>query len=177
MQRTERLCSVALRCARTFLGRFDDPATRRERDDLVQETAWTAWRWAEHMQEPRRFEAAVRTIARRKRNRMLALQQDPHGAAGELCEPTGPLPAEFLVAGRRVPADWLMDRLHIVLQQLREIDRRILLGHHEGFCCAELALRYRRSEQSVKARIHRARRRVQRGIEDAVHEAGELDAY
>ena len=49
------------------------------------------------------------------------------------------------------------------------------MGFHEGFCCAELALRFGRSEDCVKTRIHRARRRVRSVYEDLVRLSGDLD--
>ena len=176
MERMEQRWRAAADCARDFLRRFSDAFTRFERDDLVQETAMTAWRWSDRLRDSARFTAAVRTIARRKRYRALldeGRRIESYAAKGELHDAQHA--ATYIVAGRRVPLDWLMHRLHTVLQRLREIDRQLLLGIHEGFCCAELANRFRRSEQSVKARVHRARRRVQIEIEDAVREASDLD--
>lgn len=178
MERTERLWSVALGCANDFLRRFADAFTRSERDDLVQETAWTAWRWADRLRDEGRFAAAVRTIARRKRWTALHEERRRREQGAWLVGRRHDEPGQtFLVVGRKVPLDWLMHRLHTVLARLREIDRQLLLCIHEGFCCAELASRFRLSEQSVKARVHRARRRVQMEIEDAVREAGDFDGF
>ena len=178
MERTEQLWGAAAACAHDFLRRFADAFTRGEREDLVQETALTAWRWADHLRDSRRFAAAVRTIARRKRYRALLEERRRSESCTAMNEPGDDRhEATFVVAGRRVSLDWLLHRLHTVLQRLREIDRQLLLGIHEGFCCAELAARFRRSEQSIKARVHRARRRVQIEIEDAVREADDLDGF
>lgn len=175
MERTEQLWGLAQRSARGFLRRFEDPLTRGERDDLVQETAWTAWRWAGSARDPSRFEAAVRTIARRARCRMLdgahRRQKEQMGSQ----ERHGDEPSTFAIAGHRVSLLWLLGCLQKVLAELRELDRHLLMGLHEGFCCAELAARFHLTEQSVKVRIHRTRRRVQMEIERAVLEADELD--
>lgn len=173
MEKTEETWGLAQRGARGFLRRFEDSLTRGARDDLVQEAAWAAWQWAATMRDTSRFDAAVRTIARRTRCRWMDAERRRREAA--LLAATDPGPAVYEVAGHRVPRAWLLDCLQSVLARLREIDRRLLIGLHEGFCCAELAARFRRSEQSVKVRIHRARRVVQMEIEKAVLAADELD--
>ena len=76
--------------------------------------------------------------------------------------------SDFVVAGRRVPHDWLLPRLRRALERLPRSDRCILLARQEGFCCAEIAARLGLSEQVVKVRMHRARRRVRMEIENAV---------
>jgi DNA-directed RNA polymerase specialized sigma24 family protein len=79
------------------------------------------------------------------------------------------------IAGRRVPLHRARFLLRQALQQLDPLDRQLLLGLHEGFCCAELAERFRRSETCVKTRIHRARRRVRLAMETCVRAAGSLE--
>ncbi|MEO6598100.1 MAG: sigma factor-like helix-turn-helix DNA-binding protein [Planctomycetota bacterium] len=81
----------------------------------------------------------------------------------------------YLIAGRRVPLRWARPCLQRALTRLSLIDRQLLLGFYEGFCCAELAARCGRTEQCVKTRIHRARRRVQEEIEASVRAADDLD--
>jgi DNA-directed RNA polymerase specialized sigma24 family protein len=61
------------------------------------------------------------------------------------------------------------------MQGLPALDRQLLLGFHEGFCCAELASRFGRSEDCVKTRISRARRRVRTVFEDLVRVSGNLE--
>ncbi|MCC7065283.1 MAG: sigma-70 family RNA polymerase sigma factor [Planctomycetes bacterium] len=175
MEQTEELWGLALASARGFLRRFEDLTTRGERDDLVQETACAAWRWAQSARDPSRFEAAVRTIARRARCRLLSQRRRRREHEAQFLEHYPVDSLCFLVAGHRVPSLWLLSCLDQVLEGLCALDRHLLLGMHEGFCCAELAVRFRCSEKSVKVRIHRTRRRVQMEIERAVLDAEELD--
>ncbi|HEU4419365.1 MAG TPA: RNA polymerase sigma factor [Planctomycetota bacterium] len=174
---SEDLWTRAHNQAQNFLRRFSDAWTRSHRDDLVQEAAIAAWKWAGRSQDPRRFWAAVRTIARRIRYRALEHAQrrlDAQVAAerrSHECDDD----CGYWIAGRRVPLRWVRPCLRRALQQLPALDRQLLLSFHEGFCCAELAARSRRSLECVKTRIHRARRRVQRVIEASVREADDLD--
>ena len=62
-----------------------------------------------------------------------------------------------------------------VLRGLQPLDQRLLLGFHEGFCCAELASRFGRTEDCVKTRIHRARQRVRTVFEELVRTSGNLE--
>lgn len=173
MEQTEEMWGLAQRSARGFLRRFEDPLTRSARDDLVQEAAWAAWQWAASMRDTSRFVAAVRTIARRTRCRWLETERRRREVDSLVSR--GAEPAGYDVAGYRVSLVWLLECLRSVLGGLRELDRRLLIGLHEGFCCAELAARFHQSEESVKVRIHRTRRRVQLEIERAVLAADELD--
>ncbi|MBM4060943.1 MAG: sigma-70 family RNA polymerase sigma factor [Planctomycetes bacterium] len=177
MERNEELWGLAQRSAQGFLRRFEDPLTRNERDDLVQETAWTAWRWVGTAREPARFAAAVRTIARRHRYRLLVREHRRRLRQAHLLQVRSEGPPQFSVLGRCVSSAWLLGCLRWVLGGLRELDRALLLGIHEGFCCAELAARFHRTEQSVKVRIHRARARVRREIELAVLTADDLEVW
>ena len=175
MEQKDELWGLAMRSARGFLRRFEDLTTRNERDDLVQETACSAWRWAQSARDPGRFEAAVRTIARRTRCRFRTQRQRQREHEARSLEYRPVEPPSLVVVGHCVPSVWLLDCLDRVLEGLCALDRRLLLGMHEGFCCAELAVRFRCSEKSVKVRIHRTRRRVQMEIERAVLDAEELD--
>ncbi|HZN39119.1 MAG TPA: hypothetical protein VFD82_09975 [Planctomycetota bacterium] len=174
---SEDLWKQAHNQAQNFLRRFSDAWTRSHRDDLVQEAAIAAWKWAGRSHDPLRFWAAVRTIARRIRYRALEHAQrrvEAQVAAERRSHECGD-DREYWIAGRRVPLRWVRPCLRRALQQLPALDRQLLLSFHEGFCCAELAARSRRSLECVKARIHRARRRVQREIEASVREADDLD--
>jgi DNA-directed RNA polymerase specialized sigma24 family protein len=180
MERNEDVLGEARRHARGFLGRFQDAWTRNHRDDLVQEAAIASWRWAARAGVTERLPAAVRTIARRLRCRGLRETERRNRSLAELAIVLGesecePVPRQLRVAGRSVPLPWLCVRLGWALARLPAIDRQLLLGLHEGFCCAELAARSHRSEQSVRVRVHRARRRVQREIERAVTDAVEFE--
>lgn len=168
--------------ASAFLRRYCDPWTTRERDDLAQESVTIAWQWARGRGEPRRVQAAVRTIARRLRSRGLKLRGRQPCMVAEAsdrldhCVGTEAEPSRVhRVAGRRVCVTWLRERLMRGLARLRPLDRTLLLANNEGFCVAELACRYERTPAAVKARLHRARRRLQLEIEAAVRAADALD--
>ena len=173
----------ACRQAKLFLRRYGDAASRRSRDDLVQETALAAWQWRGRMRDAGRLGAALRTIARRTRNRFVAAERRRSELLAAVLAERSHAPGEALpaaeprlcIAGREVEFAWARARLEQALQRLSPLDRQLLLAFHEGFCCAELAERCGRSEQCVKARIHRARRRVRKELEGIVRAAGALD--
>lgn len=183
MERGEELWRLAHAHANDFLRRFGDPWTQNHRDDLVQETAIAAWRWAGDLRDPHRLWAAVRTIARRVRCRALAAEfrrrtaQQRSGAdVAEHVHDSHTLPESHLaIAGRRVSAHHALRFVHRAIGRLRPVDRQLLADHLEGFCCAELAARSSRSEQCVRTRLHRARRRVQSEVEACVRAADALD--
>lgn len=165
--------------AQGYLRRFTDPWTRSNCDDLVQETAVTAWRWVADLQDPRCLWGAVRTIARRVRGRALVdLQREQRArqafaaSRGEGCQPAEHC---YRIAGSPVPLRHLLPCVERALQRLPAADRQLLLDFHAGFCCAELSVRSDRSLAAVKTRLHRARRRVQREIEACVRAADHLD--
>lgn len=177
MESSEQVWSSVRGYARGYLRRFADPWTRSHCEDLVQETAVTAWHWAEGLQDPRCLWAAVRTIARRLRVRALSdLQRELEAAqaCAALRDDDG-ADRCFRIAGRRLSMRQLLPCIQRALRRLRPEDQRLLLDFHAGFCCAELAARSGHSESAVKTRIHRARRRVQREIEACVRAADDLD--
>ena len=165
--------------ARTWLRRYPDVWTRNHRDDLVQEASLAAWRWSGGVRHQERFWAAVQTIATRIRCRAKRSPTRVHVSQALVAAATAAEPdreeRHYLIAGRRVPAHCAAPWLRTALQRLRPIDRDLLLGFHEGFCCAELAERFRRSLPCVKTRLHRARRRIRKEIEAAARTAGGLD--
>lgn len=163
--------------------RYGDAATRALRDDMVQEASLLVWMWSGQIHDEARIGAAVCTIARRYRARALLAEQRrswlryvEFGAEG-VSEPVVEELDEHCLSidGRTVPLGWARRRLRGVLAELTPLDQKLLMGFHEGFCCAELALRFGRSEDCVKTRIHRARRRVRIVFEDLVRLAGDLD--
>ncbi|MAD33024.1 MAG: hypothetical protein CMJ88_04630 [Planctomycetes bacterium] len=169
--------------ARAYLGRFRDPMTRAMRDEIAQESTVLAWQWIRRIKDPDRLGAAVRTITRRQRLRALR-HQSPSGpnraqSLGPeqlvLLTSRAPDPLVFRVGARRVPAAWICRRLAPVMARLSRLDQRLLMGFHEGFCCAELAARFGRTEACVKTRLHRARRRVQRNLEQLVRVAASFE--
>jgi DNA-directed RNA polymerase specialized sigma24 family protein len=161
-----------------WLRRYGDPWTRDHCDDLVQETTIAAWRWAQRPHDPTRFWGALQTITRRLRSRTRHLAHQGQQAEvlpADWSEQRGPTADEerhFRIAGRRVPAHRALPLLRKAMARLKPIDRQLLRGSGEGFCCAELAQRFGRSEQCVKTRLSRARRRVQEDIEAIVRAAG-----
>lgn len=181
MHRSEELWARAHRQAEGYLRRCTDTWTKNHCEDLVQEAAIAAWQWAQEAQHPQRFWAAVRTIAMRVRNRVQLHSKQrrlaQYEAAAARLEVHDDLLEDrhYVIAGRRVPVDRAGPCLRRALHRLGPLDRQLLLGFHEGFCCAELAARFRRSEPCVKTRIHRARRRVQRDVEACVRTADDLD--
>lgn len=183
MERGEQRWGEVVAVARAYLRRFRDPVTRARCDEIAQDAAVLAWQWADRLSDRARLAAAVRTIARRQRLRVLRervergrLQFVPFGEVG-VVEPVddGDEPDRLRIAQRSVPVGWAVRRLDRVMRCLPELDQHLLLGFHEGFCCAELASRFGRTEACVKTRIHRARRRVQRLMEGLVRSAGAPD--
>ena len=67
-----------------------------------------------------------------------------------------------------VERDVLLGQLDRLLTGLTRLNRRILVSYYEGFSCAELAVRYRMPEESVKVRIHRARHKLRQLFERRV---------
>lgn len=179
MERNEATWLRAETEAKNYLRRYQDPWTRSHREDLVQEVSLAAWRWATTVHHPERFWAAVQTIARRLRARARRAPRwqalpsghpliDPQSVSMR-CEP------HYVIAGRDVPESVARPWLRSALGRLQPVDRDLLLGFYEGFCCSELAERFRRSLPCVKTRIHRARLRVQRTVEACARTAHELD--
>lgn len=178
MDGSEEIWERAYQQASNYLRRHGDAWTQTHRDDLVQEATIAAWRWAQAPHDPKRFWAAVRTITRRIRGRAMwnarrLRTNDPSPARAP--EDEERQERRLQIAGRRVPLHRARAFLHQALEQIDSVDRQLLLGLHEGFCCAELAERFRRSESCVKTRIHRARRRVRAAVEACVREAGSLE--
>lgn len=172
-----------LRQARQVLSRYRDAPTREFCEDMAQEASLLAWQWADRLNDQDRFGAAVRTITRRHRARALVAAKKRHwlhyvdfGAACD-AEPDASQPddSSLCIGGRQVALGWVKRRLARVLGCLSVLDQKLLLGFYEGFCCAELASRFERSEDCVKTRIYRARRRVRTVFEDLVRSADDLE--
>jgi len=175
--------AAVLQQARQVLHRYRDQSTRESCEDIAQESAVLAWQWADRLHDQSRLGAAVRTITRRHRTRsMLAekrrrwLRYVDFGATAD-ADPGAAEPEEprLCVGGQSVAQSWLRQRLAQVLGCLSPLDQRLLLGFYEGFCCAELAVRFGRSEDCVKTRIHRARRRVRVVFERLVRSSAEAE--
>jgi DNA-directed RNA polymerase specialized sigma24 family protein len=131
------------------------------------------------MRHRERFWAAVHTIARRVRARAMRaprlLQVSPT-AMTAVAVHDGPADGgRYHIAGRSVSAPSALPWLDEALARLKAIDRELLLGFYEGFCCVELAERHGRSLPCVKTRLHRARRRIRNEVEACARAAGGLD--
>ena len=171
------------RQAQQAIRRYRDRDTCELREDIVQESCVLAWLWQDRLSDDARLGAAVQTITRRQRSRSLAVARKRRwlhyvdfGEAG-VAEPCAPTPEEscLRIDGKSVPLAWAKRRLVRVLRGLQPLDQRLLLGFHEGFCCAELASRFGRTEDCVKTRIHRARQRVRTVFEELVRTSGNLE--
>ncbi|MFN6145535.1 MAG: RNA polymerase sigma factor [Planctomycetota bacterium] len=167
--------------ARSWLLRVcPDAWTRNHRDDVAQDAVFAVWRWSSRMIHRERFWAALRTILRRHRHRgrrnaassCVEAQQECVEAAAEVVREQPD--TYYTVAGRRCPADALRPLVASALKQLPEFDRRLLWDYYAGSSCAELAQRHRCSAPGVKARLFRARRRVQKYVEAFARVAGGL---
>jgi DNA-directed RNA polymerase specialized sigma24 family protein len=172
-----------LQQARQVLSRYRDAPTRAACEDIAQEASLLTWKWADRLKDDERLGAAVRTIARRHRNRSLIAEQKRRWlhyvdfAGIQDAEPDVPEPEDvsLCIGGRTVALPWARRRLARVLSCLPVLDQKLLLGFHEGFCCAELASRFGRTEDCIKSRICRARRRVRTVFEDLVRSSGDLE--
>lgn len=177
-----------LRQARQVLSRYRDATTRGCYEDMAQEASLLAWEWADRIHDDERLAAAVRTIAKRQRTRSLMAEKKRRwlryvdfGGESEgerdVPEPVEPKQdcATLSIDGRSVALPWARRRLERVLNCLPVLDQKLLLGFHEGFCCAELASRFGRTEDCIKSRIYRARRRVRTVFEDLVRSSGDLE--
>lgn len=166
--------------ASSFLRRWCDDVTRREREDLAQDAAVAAWLRNPRQRDPTRLPALVRTISRRLRNRALELaRRGAVVADGGLadwpeaeCEGGGCL----RVGGRLVPVEWLLGRLPDCIGVLSPLNRRLLLGFYEGFSCSELSERFGLGREAVKVRLHRSRAVLRRRLEAEACAAGHFEA-
>ena len=173
---------AAWRYARQFLQRYGDARTRAHRDDMAQEVVVRAWQWPDCPREGARLRASIRTIARRHRHRELADARRPgrlvytsFGLSGVAEPAVADDCASLRIAGRTVSRSWALAQLEVALRSLSLLDRRLLLGFHEGFCCAELAQRFGRTQECVKSRLHRARRRLRAQFEELVRRADDVE--
>jgi DNA-directed RNA polymerase specialized sigma24 family protein len=160
---------------RFLLGRWRDAFTRNAADELAQQAVVEAWRRAATLRDLRCLNAFVRTIVRRRRWRGLrwhvreradSIERNPDlaellVAPQESCE-------TFAIGGRRISKRWLLGHVDGAIARLSALNGRLLLDHCEGFSCAELADRHGLSEEAVKVRLHRSRRRVRGELESRI---------
>lgn len=175
----EELARVGRRAAMRFLGRWGDPWMHREREDLAQETMLEAWRRWNTIRRVDRFEAFVRTIARRRRwhalraaarrrlERLEDLEDGGDHVVDERCRVR-----TIRVRGEVLAVAPLVAELRRELSGLGSLDRLLVRGYYEGFSCSELADRYGLAEHCVKVRLHRARHRIRERLVRRVVGAG-----
>lgn len=177
----------ALGVATSFLSRWRDGFTTANRAELGQDAVVIAlWRW-HTLRDKDRFEAFVRTIARRRRfaalTRFARLRVSSLDANASLVDQMASPETEsdeFCIAGDLVSREELLQALPEVLGHLTKLNASLLMNYYEGFTCRELAARHGLSRDNVKVRVHRARRRVgdllQRGLcaKATVREGGPL---
>ncbi len=171
----DRTAARSLGIARHFLSRWRDAFTSSAADDLAQETTLEVLRRRHTIRQAERFEAFVRTIARRYRARALVthlrVQMTSLDAEGDLHEQLvdePQLPAQLRIAGRCLPVQWCLRELANALCRLDPVNSHMLLSFDEGFSMGELAERFQLTEDVVKVRLHRSRERVRCEIEDRV---------
>ncbi|MFY9341954.1 MAG: sigma factor-like helix-turn-helix DNA-binding protein [Planctomycetota bacterium] len=168
----------AHRDARRWLHRYRDRWTLAHCDDLAQEASVAAWQWVRDGRSCRRFWALVHTITSRTRGHALraARRSCEEGRLVDTEAPPVEAPERWYpIAGCRRPATRGRPWLLAALDDLAAFDRKLLLEFYEGFSCAELAERFRRSLACVKTRLHRARQRVQKKVEEYASKARDLD--
>ncbi len=165
----------ALNVAYRFLGRWSDGFTRSARDELAHEAAILALDRRHTLRDARKFPSFVRTIARRMRSHAartivrrgeMSIDRDDSVSEQLIASQQGCVPLR--VRNTWVARDILLGQLDRLLNGLTRLNRRILVSYYEGFSCAELAVRYRMPEESVKVRIHRARRKLRQLFEQRV---------
>jgi DNA-directed RNA polymerase specialized sigma24 family protein len=171
----------AIRDADEFLGRWRDTFTRNARADIAQEAALATWLTSATVRDPGCLPALARTISRRLRGRALKRHrwagQACFGGGGKVLDERGSEPGSdcLQVLGVPIARHWLLARLERHLRRLTDLNRTLLIGFYEGFCCAELAARFQLSEDAVKVRLYRCRHRIRRELEAEVRAAGHLD--
>ena len=171
------------RQARRTLRCYSDRETYEERDDIVQDACILVWQWSGSLDDTERLGAAVHTIVKRQRSRSVrASKKRRRTQLVDFADPAALQPTVKVlgssilsIAGQPVELRWAKSRLQRAMQGLPALDQKLLLGFHEGFCCAELASRFGRTEDCVKTRISRARRRVRTVFEDLVRLSGDLE--
>ena len=149
------------------------------RDDLAQEAVIETWQRQASLRDPERFDAFVRTVARRKRFRLLERIGRRQPAGLEYCLrvaerlPERRLAAEpsLRVDGEWVELSWLRSRLDAAIARLDPLNRELLFRYYSGSSVLELAERHGLTPAGVKARLHRCRRRLQRDLTARVRSA------
>ena len=175
-------CWAGLEELREGLQRYLGPRCRdaNEADDVIQETFLRAARYRGSLADGRRLRAWVVQIASNVlRDRVLRSGRGPaSGLEDEQCETIEgrePFPGDlrdqtvFSVAGEEIDGDTALVHLEDGLAALRASDRRVLDEYYAGGeNCALAAERCGLSPELVKVRLFRARRRLERLMQQRV---------
>lgn len=173
---------VVLNAARRWLQYREDRLTRRQTEDLVQETALQVWQARATVRDAERLEAFARTIVKRLRYhavrrhlraRFLSLDADEGHAESVVDRPSEE--RSLCVAGSPVDADWLLVELPTALARLGDTNRALLQSFYSGSSCREIGGRYGLTEGCVKQRLFRARSLVRADLEARARGAGLVD--
>ncbi|MDP6929854.1 MAG: sigma-70 family RNA polymerase sigma factor [Planctomycetota bacterium] len=163
----EEECRKGLEQALHFLARWADTRTRNACEDIAQEAVIEAWSRRESLRRPDRFGSVVRTIARRRRWRVLQDSLDRRVESHDAEAVLESIPAASItrqesieICGHRQPTEWLLAELDGAIGELPGLSQSLVRSYYEGFSCVELAERYSLPQTSVKVRIHRIRKRL-----------------
>lgn len=151
----QRLRRVCLREAERVLG----PSQLAE--DAAQEALFRAWRHRAACRESGDPAPWVRSIARREAIRLArGRRESPVELVAELADPRS-LPTPETASAARVRR---------IVAGLPATDRTLLyLQHWQDVPVAEIASRMSMPVGTVKVRLHRARARLQRGLDEVDH--------
>jgi RNA polymerase sigma-70 factor, ECF subfamily len=151
----QRLRRVCLREAEGVLG------AGQLAEDAAQEAVFRAWRHRAACREPADPTPWIRSIARREAIRLASGHPEvPVELVAELADP-GSLPSPETIAAARVRR---------LVAGLPAMDRQLLfLQHWQDVPVVEIASRMEMPVGTVKVRLHRARARLRRIIDEVDH--------
>ena len=150
-------------------GRLLGPA---QAQDVAQETALQSFLNLAHLHEPARFGAWLHAIAANlarmelRRRRLLSLEALGDGAPLTVLWSAGAPTPEEVQAAREVH-----DAIVAALGELSTVNREVVIGFYlEGYSYAELAELLGVPVSTVKGRLFKGRRQLQRTLEPLAHE-------
>lgn len=151
--------------AERSLGRWHDPVTASQRDDLVQEALVQTWRYSKGSRV-RSLPGLAWTIAQRLRVR--ALQRDRRIAMEsledlQLADRVGE-PQCFGVAGRAMTKRELWPLVDRGLAGCPGLNATLVMDHYHGIGTEQLAAQHGLTRNGVKRRLYRERRRLRRVV-------------
>ncbi|WP_165232317.1 sigma-70 family RNA polymerase sigma factor [Aquisphaera insulae] len=140
-------------------------------EDLAQETFWTAWRQRDSLERPENVRGwlcgIARNLARNARRKSWRRKHAPGGASLLESVPTNaPEPAEEMISHEEEGLIW--KALEGIPESYRE---PLVLFYREGQSVARVAAALGLSDDAIKQRLSRGRRRLQANLLDLV-EAG-----